>query len=61
MIPRECPDLYERTQRVIATNATLIVTGTLQKESGCIDVLALEIEPLESAKMLAGVRAQNFH
>jgi len=24
-------------------------------------VLALEIEPLESAKMLAGVRAHNFH
>jgi len=55
------PDLYERTSRIIATNATLIVVGTLQKESGCIDVLALEIEPLESAKMLAGVRAHNFH
>ena len=55
------PDLYERTRRVIATNATLLIGGTLQKESGCIDVLAAEIEPLESAKMLAGVRAHNFH
>ncbi|MDH2909825.1 MAG: error-prone DNA polymerase [Candidatus Eremiobacteraeota bacterium] len=55
------PDLYERTSRIIATNATLIVAGTLQKESGCIDVLAAEIEPLESEKMLAGVRAHNFH
>lgn len=55
------PDLYERTSRIIATNATLIVAGTLQKESGCIDVLAVEIEPLESEKMLAGVRAHNFH
>ncbi len=55
------PDIYERTRGVIATNATLIVTGNLQKESGCIDVLALEIEPLESANMLAGVRAHNFH
>ena len=55
------PDLYERTRRTIATNATLVIAGTLQKESGCIDVLASEIEPLESAKMLAGVRAHNFH
>ncbi len=55
------PDLYERTRRIIATNATLIVAGTLQKESGCVDVLAAEIEALESAEMLAGVRAHNFH
>ncbi len=37
------PDVYETYRRPIRTSSTLIVEGTLQKESGCVDVLAKKI------------------
>ncbi len=37
------PDVYEAFRRPIRSSPTLIVEGTLQKESGCIDVLAKKI------------------
>ncbi|MGC1381862.1 MAG: error-prone DNA polymerase [Candidatus Baltobacteraceae bacterium] len=37
------PDVYEKYRRPIRTSSTLVVEGTLQKESGCIDVLAKKI------------------
>jgi error-prone DNA polymerase len=37
------PDVYETYRRPIRASSTLIVEGTLQKESGCIDVLAKKI------------------
>jgi error-prone DNA polymerase len=37
------PDVYETYRRPIRSSSTLIVEGTLQKESGCIDVLAKRI------------------
>ncbi|MBV8345044.1 MAG: error-prone DNA polymerase [Candidatus Eremiobacteraeota bacterium] len=37
------PDVYERFRRPIRSSPTLIVEGTLQKESGCIDVIAKKI------------------
>ncbi len=40
------PDVYERYRRTIRQSTTVIVEGKLQKESGCIDVLAHKISPL---------------
>jgi error-prone DNA polymerase len=37
------PKVYEMFRRPIRSSSTLIVEGTLQKESGCIDVLAKKI------------------
>jgi error-prone DNA polymerase len=37
------PDVYDAFRRPIRTSSTLIVEGTLQKESGCIDVLARKV------------------
>jgi error-prone DNA polymerase len=37
------PDVYETYRRPIRSSSTLIVEGTLQKEDGCIDVLAKKI------------------
>ncbi len=37
------PDVYETFRRPIRSSPTLIVEGRLQKESGCIDVLAQKI------------------
>jgi len=37
------PDVYEEFRRPIRSSSTLIVEGRLQKESGCIDVIAKKI------------------
>ncbi|MGA9944840.1 MAG: error-prone DNA polymerase [Candidatus Cybelea sp.] len=37
------PDVYETHRRPIRSSSTLIVEGMLQKESGCIDMLAKKI------------------
>ncbi len=37
------PNVYEEFRRPIRSSPTLIVEGTLQKESGCIDVIAKKI------------------
>jgi error-prone DNA polymerase len=37
------PDIYEIYRRPIRSSSTLIVEGTLQKEAGCIDVLAKKV------------------
>jgi error-prone DNA polymerase len=37
------PDVYESYRRPIRSSPTLIVEGTLQKEGGCLDVLAKKI------------------
>jgi error-prone DNA polymerase len=37
------PDVYETFRRPIRSSPTLIIEGTLQKESGCVDVLAKRI------------------
>jgi error-prone DNA polymerase len=55
------PDVYERYRRVIRTSAVVIVEGKLQKEAGCVDVLARQIWAFESEGITAGVRAHNFH
>ncbi len=37
------PKLYETFRRPIRSASSLVIEGTLQKESGCIDVLAEKI------------------
>jgi error-prone DNA polymerase len=37
------PDVYETYRRPIRSSSTLVVEGTLQKEAGCIDLLARRI------------------
>ncbi len=55
------PKVYERNRRLVRAAPALIVEGTLQREQGCIDVLAKRFWPLEVGDVIAGVRAHNFH
>jgi error-prone DNA polymerase len=55
------PDVYERYRRVIRTSGTLVIEGVLQKESGCIDLIARRIRPFDDRGLTDGVRAHNFH
>ncbi|MBV8435237.1 MAG: error-prone DNA polymerase, partial [Candidatus Eremiobacteraeota bacterium] len=55
------PDVYERYRRPIRTAPVLIVEGKLQKEAGCVDVLARRIWAFASEGITDGVRAHNFH
>ena len=55
------PDVYERYRRTIRLSHALIVEGKLQKESGCIDVLARRCWPLDTDGTAEQVRARNFH
>jgi len=55
------PAIYERNRRVIRTSNALVIEGTLQRDQGCIDVLAKRFWQLDTGNSLAGVRARNFH
>jgi error-prone DNA polymerase len=54
------PDVYERYRRAIHEATIAIVEGKLQKESGCIDVLARKVWAFDDNGVTAGVRAHNF-
>jgi error-prone DNA polymerase len=54
------PDVYERYRRTIKLSEALVVEGTLQKESGCIDLLARKFWTLETGGATSSVRARNF-
>ena len=54
------PDVYERYRRTIRQAMTVIVEGKLQKESGCIDVLARKVWSFEADDVAGGVRSRNF-
>ncbi len=54
------PDVYERYRREIHTSAMLVVEGKLQKEGGCIDVLARAVRSFDSEGVVDGVQAHNF-
>jgi error-prone DNA polymerase len=54
------PDVFERYRRTIKLSEALVVEGTLQKESGCIDVLARRLWTLDTDGATSGVRARNF-
>ncbi|HTA39594.1 MAG TPA: DNA polymerase III subunit alpha [Candidatus Acidoferrales bacterium] len=55
------PDVYERYRRTIRTSSTLIIEGRLQKESGCVDLLAQRVWAFDGEGITDGVRAHNFH
>jgi hypothetical protein len=55
------PDVYEKFRRTIRQSDTLIIEGQLQKESGCIDVLARKVWAFDAEGITDGVRARNFH
>jgi error-prone DNA polymerase len=54
------PDIYDRFRRPIRTSSTLIVEGTLQKESGCIDVLAKKIWSFDDGGITAPLSVHSF-
>jgi error-prone DNA polymerase len=54
------PNIYERFRRAIRLSRTLIIEGTLQKESGCIDVLARRISTFDDDGVTKTVSARNF-
>jgi error-prone DNA polymerase len=54
------PDVYERYRRTIRQSMTVIVEGKLQKEDGCIDVLARKVWSFEASDVVGGVRSRNF-
>jgi len=54
------PDIFERYRHTIRQSMTVIVEGTLQKESGCIDLLARKVWPFEAGDLIDGVRSRNF-
>ncbi len=55
------PAVYERHRRTIRSSGALVIEGVLQKDDGCIDVLAKRFWPLDTAGTIAGVHARNFH
>jgi error-prone DNA polymerase len=54
------PDVYERYRRTIRTASMLIIEGKLQKESGCIDLLAQHIRSFDGQNIAKGIHARNF-
>jgi error-prone DNA polymerase len=55
------PDVYERNRRVIRQSAAMIIEGVLQKEQGCIDLLARRFWSLDTQGTTDGIHARNFH
>jgi error-prone DNA polymerase len=54
------PDVYDRYRREVHTAMVAIVEGKLQKEGGCIDVLARKIWAFDDTGSSAGIRSHNF-
>jgi error-prone DNA polymerase len=54
------PDVYDKFRRPIRTSSTLIVEGTLQKESGCIDVLAKTVWSFDDGGVTAPLSVHSF-
>jgi error-prone DNA polymerase len=55
------PDVYEKYRCPIHVATMLVIEGKLQKEAGCIDVLARKIWPFDDGGTSEGVRSHNFH
>jgi error-prone DNA polymerase len=54
------PQVYERNRRLVRSAPALVIEGTLQKEQGCIDVLAKRFWRLEVLDTIDGIHARNF-
>jgi error-prone DNA polymerase len=55
------PDVYERYRRVIRQSRALVIEGTLQKDTGVVDLLMKRCWPLDTQGTADNVRARNFH
>jgi error-prone DNA polymerase len=55
------PDVYEAYRRPIRSSSTLIIDGTLQKESGCVDVLAKKIQSFDDEGVTQTLAIHSFH
>lgn len=55
------PNIYEKYRRTIRQSNTLIIEGQLQKEGGCVDLIARKVWAFEAGDLTDGVRARNFH
>ena len=54
------PDVYEKYRRTIRQSMTVIVEGQLQKESGCIDMLARKVWEFDASDVTGAMRSRNF-
>ena len=54
------PAVYERNRRLVRSAQALVIEGTLQREQGCIDVLAKRFWPLDTGDTVEAVHARNF-
>ncbi|HEY9085797.1 MAG TPA: PHP domain-containing protein [Candidatus Tyrphobacter sp.] len=54
------PDVYERYRRTIDDSSMLVIEGKLQKEAGCVDMLARKFWSFGDDGITAGVRSHNF-
>jgi error-prone DNA polymerase len=54
------PDVYERHRRTIDVSSMLVIEGKLQKEAGCVDVLARKFWSFDSGGIVDGIHARNF-
>ncbi|GAC1497978.1 MAG: error-prone DNA polymerase [Vulcanimicrobiaceae bacterium] len=55
------PDVYEKYRRVIRQSMNVIVRGVLQREQGCIDIIARHVVAFDTDDLAGGVRSRNFH
>ncbi|MEO6913310.1 MAG: OB-fold nucleic acid binding domain-containing protein, partial [Candidatus Baltobacteraceae bacterium] len=55
------PDVYERNRAVVRQSQALIVEGVLQKEQGCVDLIAKHFWRFDTGSLLDGVHSHNFH
>jgi error-prone DNA polymerase len=55
------PKVYERNRRTIRQASTLVIEGRLQKEAGCIDLIAQRFWPFDDGGVGEGIHARNFH
>jgi error-prone DNA polymerase len=55
------PKVYERNRRAIRQAATLVIEGRLQKEAGCIDLIAQRFWQFDDGGVGEGIHARNFH
>jgi error-prone DNA polymerase len=54
------PDIYEKYRRPIKQAMTIIIEGQLQKEGGCVDLLARKVWEFEAQDVTVGMRSRNF-
>ncbi|MBV8198556.1 MAG: error-prone DNA polymerase [Candidatus Eremiobacteraeota bacterium] len=54
------PDIYEKFRRPIRSSPTLIIEGRLQKESGCVDVLAKKIWSFNDEGITSTLHVHSF-